>query len=76
MDLLATRRESRSARQAIEGVGRTVGFFDLTSDPLEQSDLAASDKPEHRAARDRLRKALESLPPDKKLPFARPKEAG
>ena len=45
------------------------GFYDLSEDPLQQRDLSQSSRPEHVAARQRLARALENLPPDGEPPF-------
>lgn len=47
----------------------TGAFFDLTADPLEKTDLAASTDAEMVAARKRLQSVLQSLPPDVPMPF-------
>ncbi len=44
-------------------------FFDANADPDEQQDLAASTEPDEIAARERLGKVLQSLPPDAAPPF-------
>jgi arylsulfatase A len=50
----------------------TGGFYDLAEDPLEKHNLAgtpAADAPEARAAHARLKRVLDGLPPDTKLPW-------
>lgn len=69
---LGENRVVRDKRYKLWSDGR---FFDLAADPQEKHDLSSSDQAEHRAARERLKKTLNSLPPDKQLPFNRPKDA-
>jgi hypothetical protein len=45
-------------------------FFDVARDPLEKNTLSASTDPEVVAARQRLSRALASLPPSADLGFA------
>lgn len=47
----------------------TGGFFDVSTDPEEKTDLAASAEPRDIAARERLAALLRSLPPDCPPPF-------
>lgn len=44
-------------------------FFDANADPEEQHDLAQSTASNHRAAKQKLQSALNSLPPDVEPPF-------
>jgi arylsulfatase A len=44
-------------------------FFDANADPEEQHDLAQSPEPSHTAARVKLQRILDSLPPDTAPPF-------
>jgi hypothetical protein len=45
-------------------------LYDLAADPLEKTNLAGSTDAEMVAARERLQKVLNQLPPDAHLPFA------
>lgn len=47
----------------------TGGFFDVTRDPEETTNLAASTEPQHMAVREKLAAALKSLPADAQPPF-------
>ena len=50
-------------------------FYDVVADPAEKFDLSGSDNRQAITAREKLEKALRSLPPDATLPFApRPPE--
>lgn len=63
---LHTLRVVRDTRYKLYSDGRC---FDANSDLEEQHDLARSTVPEVVAARDRLQRALASLPPDSPPPF-------
>jgi len=63
---LHTLRVVRDTRFKLYSDGRC---FDLNADPEEQQDLARSTAPEVTAARGRLQRALDSLPPDSPPPF-------
>lgn len=62
----ATTRVVRDPRFKLYSTG---GFFDVSIDPEERTNLAASADPQTVAARDRLAAVLRSLPPDCPPPF-------
>jgi len=62
----AATRVMRDQRFKLYSDGR---FFDANADPEEQRNLAASTEPQLSAARERLGKTLQSLPPDAAPPF-------
>jgi arylsulfatase A-like enzyme len=47
----------------------TGAFHDLAADPLEKADLSGSAEPPVAAARLKLQRVLDGLPPDARLPF-------
>lgn len=51
-------------------------FFDANADPAEQHNIAASTDAEHRAAREKLKRVLDSLPPDVEPPFLLRSQSG
>lgn len=59
-------RVVRGHRYKLYSDGR---FYDVENDFDEAHDLAASDDPQHLAARRRLQQVLDSLPPDAPPPF-------
>lgn len=61
-----TTRVVRDERHKLYHDGR---FFDLTQDPDEKNNLAASAEPLHAAARRKLQQVLASLPADRPTPF-------
>jgi arylsulfatase A-like enzyme len=63
---LHTLRVVRDERFKLYSDGR---FFDANADPDERHDLSKPTEPEARAARDKLQRALDSLPPDAAPPF-------
>jgi arylsulfatase A len=66
-------RVVREARFKLYSDGR---LYDATGDPGEQHDLAASRAPAVVAARERLQRALASLPPDAEPPFLLRSQSG
>lgn len=60
-------RTLRNHRFKLNGSG---AFFDLINDPLERHDLRTSAKPDVAAARERLQRVLDNLPPDSPPPFS------
>lgn len=66
-------RVVRDTRFKLYNDGR---FFDANADPGEQHDLAPGTASEHRAAREKLQRVLDSLPPDAAPPFLLRSQSG